>query len=278
MSGTRYARSGELKIAYELRGTTGRWRSWLVLIPGMGLDRSGWKPVLRKLSRQFRLVLIDNRGTGSSERPPDSFTVADMAGDVTAVLDAAHIGRAHVLGVSLGGMVAQDLAVTHPDRVDRLVLVSTTPGWPSGYPMPAPSLRLIGATHALSPEQALRPHAENALSARSVNHRPELVDHLVDVQRAGLPDSGVLLAQTAAGARYAGHRRQTRIQARTLVMHGGSDRVVDPRNARLLAERIPDARLETFPELGHLLFWEDPDSFARTVCAFLLSRDENPAR
>lgn len=140
MSGTRYARSGELRIAYELRGTTRRWRSWLVLIPGMGMDRSGWTPVLRKLGRQFRLVLIDNRGTGSSGRPPDSFTVADMAGDVTAVLDAAHIGRAHVLGVSLGGMVAQDLAVADPDRVDRLVLASTTPGWPSGYPCrPHPS-------------------------------------------------------------------------------------------------------------------------------------------
>src|SRR6202011_6253811 len=77
-------------------------------------------------------------------------------------------------------------------------------------------------------------------------------------------------AQAAAGARYAGRLRQTRIDARTLVLHGGADTVVDPRNSRLLADRIPEARLVTFPELGHLLFWEDPDGFADAVASFLL--------
>jgi 3-oxoadipate enol-lactonase len=78
-------------------------------------------------------------------------------------------------------------------------------------------------------------------------------------------------AQAAAGARYAGRLRQGRIRARTLVLHGGADSVVDPRNARLLAERIPGARLVTFPEFGHLLFWEDPDAFAAAVTSFLLA-------
>src|SRR6266704_2873155 len=132
----RYASNGTLRIAYELQGTMHRRRPWLVLIQGMGFDRSGWEPVLPALRRSFRLVLVDNRGTGRSGRPDGSFTVADMAGDVVAVLDAAGIGRAHVLGASLGGMVAQELAITRPERVDRLVLVGTTPGWPSGYPMP----------------------------------------------------------------------------------------------------------------------------------------------
>lgn len=80
MSRNQYARSGGLRIAYELHGTMHRQRPWLILIQGMGLDRSGWEPVLRKLGRRFRLVLIDNRGTGRSDRPSGSFTVADMAG------------------------------------------------------------------------------------------------------------------------------------------------------------------------------------------------------
>lgn len=278
---TRYARSGTLRIAYELHGTLHRRRPWLVLIQGMGLDRLGWHPVLRKLRRYFRLVLVDNRGVGHSDRPAGSFTVADMAGDIVAVLDAAGIGRAHVLGASLGGMVAQELAIAHPARVDGLVLVCTAPGWPFAYPMPAASVRAMASAVRMTAEAARRRHTENALSAATVRRHPELVNRLLERQAARPVDADVLPAQAAAGARYAGWNRQRHIGARTLVLHGGGDRVVDPRNGRLLADRIPGARLVTFPELGHLLFWEDPDGFADVVTSFLLAREQtlhaNPA-
>ena len=269
MSRTRYAWSGELRIAYELRGTLHRRRPWLVLIQGVGLDRSGWEPVLPKLMRQHRLVLVDNRGSGRSDLPTGSFDVADMAADVLAVLDRAGVRRAHIMGTSLGGMVAQELAIDHPERLDRLVLVSTTPGWPFAYPMPAVSVRLIAATRSMTREVALRRHAENALSARGIQRRPELVGRLVELQRSHPLAPGAWSAQVAAGAQYAGRLRQTRIRARTLVLHGAADTVVDPRNARLLAGRIPGARLVIFPELGHLLFWQDPHGFTDTVTSFL---------
>jgi 3-oxoadipate enol-lactonase len=269
VSRTRYARSGTLRIAYELRGTVHWRRPWLVLIQGMGLDRDGWGPVLRRLRRHFRLVLVDNRGVGRSDRPGGRFTVADMAGDVVAVLDAAGIGRAHVLGASLGGMVAQELAIRHAERVDGLVLACTTPGWPLAYPMPVPSVRLLAATAGMPAEAARRRHTENALAARA--DRPELLRHLMAVQDTRPADRAVLSAQAVAGSCYAG-RRPARIRARTLVLHGGADAVVDRRNGRLLAARIPGARLVMFPELGHLLFWEDPDGFAGAVAAFLLGR------
>ncbi len=268
---TRYARSGALRIAYELRGTVHRRRPWLVLIQGMGLDRLGWEPVRRQLGRQFRLVLVDNRGVGRSDRPAGSFGVADMAADVVAVLDAAGIRRAHVLGASLGGLVAQELAITRPERVDGLVLACTAPGWPFTYPMPAASMRLMVTTGRMTPEAARRRHTENALSARTVREHPELVNRLLQLQGSRPADAGVLPAQAAAGARYAGGLKKARIGARTLVLHGGADKVVDPRNGKLLASRIPGARLVTFPELGHLLFWEDPDGFADAVTSFLLA-------
>ena len=204
MSRTRYARSGRLRIAYELRGRRLGRRPWLALIPGMGFDRSGWQPVLRKLRRRFRVVLVDNRGTGQSDPADGPFRVADMAGDIVAVLDDAGIRTAHVLGVSLDGMVAQDLAAGYPDRVGGLVLVSTTPGWPVGYPMPAGSVRLIAATGRMSREEALRRHAENAVSARSVEHRPGLVGRVADLLRSRPEGQRAWSAQTAAGARYAG--------------------------------------------------------------------------
>jgi pimeloyl-ACP methyl ester carboxylesterase len=278
VSRTRYADSGGVRIAYELRGTWHRGRPWLVLIQGMGLDRHGWGRIPGKLRRRFRLVLVDNRGCGRSDRAGRSFTVADMAGDVVAVLDAAGIGRAHVLGASLGGMVAQELAIRHPDRVDALVLVCTAPGWPFAYPMPAPSVRLLVATARMPAEAARRRHTENALSARAVRERPDLVDRLLERQGSRPAGRGTLSAQAAAGARYAGRLRQSRIRARTLVLHGDADTVVDPRNGRLLAARIPGAQLRIFPGLGHLLFWEDPDGFAAAVASFLLDRPEVTTR
>jgi 3-oxoadipate enol-lactonase len=272
---TRYVRSGALRIAFELRGMLHWRRPWLVLIQGMGFDRSGWEPVTRKLKRHFRLVLVDNRGSGRSDLPAGPFDVADMAGDVLAVLDRAGIRTAHVMGVSLGGMVAQELAVDHPQRVDGLVLVSTTPGWPFSYPMPAPTVRLIAATGSMPREVALRRHAENALSASTIQLRPEIVDRLVDLQRSRQPDPRAWSAQAAAGARYAGRLRQARISARTLVLQGAADTVVDPGNARLLANRIPDAQLMIFPKLGHLLCWQDPSGFAAAVISFLLATGPN---
>ena len=272
MSRTHYARSGTLRIAYELRGTLHRRRPWLVMIQGMGFDRLGWQPVLGTLGRHFRLVLVDNRGFGSSSRQAGSFSVADMADDVVAVLDAAGIRRAHVIGASLGGMVAQELAIAHPERVDGLILACTAPGWPSAYPMPVASMRMLAATTGLTAEAALRRHTENALSARTVRDHPELASRLVEIQRSRPADTRALSAQAAAGARYAGRLRQRRIRARTLVLQGGADTVVDPRNARLLADLIPGAELVIFPELGHLLFWEDPDGFADATASFLLAR------
>jgi 3-oxoadipate enol-lactonase len=236
--------------------------------------------VLRGLARRFRLVLVDNRGSGRSDLPTDSLTVRAMARDVVSVLDAAGIATAHVLGVSLGGMVVQELAVEHPDRVDRLVLCCTTPGWPFAYPMPGPSARLMAATGSLPPDVALRRHVENALSPDTVARRPALVDRLVAHERTRPQDPGAWSAQAAAGARYAGRLRQARIRARTLILHGDADAVVDPRNAKLLAERIPNARLVLLPGLGHLFFWEDPEGFVRAVTAFLLDTagvDREPA-
>jgi 3-oxoadipate enol-lactonase len=151
---------------------------WLVLIQGLGFDRSGWAPVTRRLQRRFRLLLVDNRGSGRSDAPVDSLTVADLANDVVRVLNAARVRRGHVLGTSLGGMVAPELAIEHPERVDRLVLACTTPGWPYAYAMPASSVQLMAATAHLEREVALRRHVENALSARTVRTRPELVERL----------------------------------------------------------------------------------------------------
>src|SRR5215207_8100629 len=132
VSPTRFARNGPVRIAYDVRG---RGRP-LVLVQGVGIGRWGWEPVADRLARRFQVITIDNRGVGASDSPPGPFTTAAMAGDVLAVLDHAGIQRASVLGTSLGGMIAQELALAHPERVDRLVLVATLPGGRAAAPCP----------------------------------------------------------------------------------------------------------------------------------------------
>ena len=276
MGKTRYAASGGLRIAYELHGSAFTARPALLLIQGLGFDSSGWGAAIGHLRRRFRLVLVDNRGIGRSAA--GSVSVSAMVGDVLAVLDDIGIGAVHVLGASLGGIIAQDLAIRHPERVDKLVLACTTPGWPFAYPMPSASVRLIMASRRLPPDVAARRHVENALSAITLEQRPELVERILARHRSAAGDPAIRHGQVAAGASYVGGLRQRGIRARTLIVHGDADRVVDPRNARLLAARIPRARLVTFPGLGHLFFWEDPAGFAAVVTSFLLDSGEGTHR
>ena len=206
--------------------------------------------MLRRLGRRFRLVLVDNRGSGGSDLPWALFRVADMAADVVAVLDDAGIRRAHVMGMSLGGMVAQELAVGYPDRVDGLVLVSTSPGWPFACPIPAAPTVLLAASRAIPPGKAARRPAGNTVPADGAAREPELVGRLISLQRSRPTGPRAWMAQAAAGAGDAGQLRQTRIRARTLVLHGTADTVVDPRNGPAAGAPDPRGAAGDLPRAG----------------------------
>jgi 3-oxoadipate enol-lactonase len=240
----------------------------LLLVQGLGYGGRGWGPAIEQLAKSFLVVSFDNRGFGASDAPPGPYTVAELASDAAAVLEAAGIERAHVMGASLGGMTAQELALAASERVERLVLVSTTPGGLASYPMPAPTARLMLEAASLDPDVALRRFVENALGADG-RGREELVERILAYRRANPPDRAGWEAQAAAGAAFDAFDRVREIQAETLVVHGMEDAVVDPRNARLLAERIPRARLELLEGCGHLPFWEQPEHLCGLVSDFL---------
>jgi 3-oxoadipate enol-lactonase len=245
-----------VRIAWERRGSG----EPLLLVHGLGYARWGWEPVLEPLERSFDLILFDNRGIGESDAPPGPYTVAELAADAAQVLDEAGVERANVLGTSLGGMVAQELALTAPERVDRLVLACTTPGGPEAFPMPERTVQLMtgGAT--------LRQFVENALAP---GPDPELVDRILRHREATAQPLDAWSAQAAAGATFDALGRIARVEAPTLILHGTEDAVVDSRNSSLLASRIPDSRVELFPGGGHLFFWEQPDRFVDVVTGFL---------
>jgi 3-oxoadipate enol-lactonase len=260
---TARAQNDGIRLAYELRGTGDP----LLLIHGLGYGRWGWGPVTDALAEDFLIALFDNRGIGGSDVPPGPYSVADLAADAVTVLDAAGFERAHVLGTSLGGMVAQELALRRPERVARLVLACTTPGGDRSHPMPAQTVRLIAEAPKLAPDVALRRFVENALSPTV---RPALVEEIMALRLANPPHQAGWKAQAAAGATFDRLTKLEEIEAPTLVLHGTADAVVDCRNSELLAQRIPGARLELFPGCGHLFFWEEPERFVRLVKEFLL--------
>jgi 3-oxoadipate enol-lactonase len=256
------ARNGDVELAYELLGEGPP----LLLIQGLGYGGRGWGPMLDLLADDFTVVAFDNRGFGASDAPPGPYTARELAHDARAVLDAAALDRAHVVGASLGGMVAQELALGDPDRVDRLVLACTTPGGPAAYPMPARTVSLMAEAATMPADVALRRFVENGLGEGSSE---ELIQRIVAYRTANPPDPGGWQAQAAAGATHDALDRLGAISAPTLIVHGTRDEVVDPRNAELVADRIPGARVELLAGCGHLLFWEEPERLVALVKEFL---------
>jgi pimeloyl-ACP methyl ester carboxylesterase len=194
-----------------------------------------------------------------------------MASDVEAVLDDVGLERTNLFGVSLGGYIAQEFALTRPERVQKLILCSTAPGGPKAHPMPQRTVDVFARYPEMEREAGLRMFVENSLGERGVRERPELVEEIFQYRLGHAPTVGAWQAQAVAGATYDSYDRVSEIDIPTLVVHGGDDIVVDPRNAELLGELIPSARVEIVPARGHLLVWEDSERVAELVTEFLRS-------
>ena len=251
-----------VKIAWERRGEGFP----LVLVHGLGYARWAWEPVADALAERYEIILLDNRGIGESDAPSGAYSASEMAGDVLGVLDDAGLDKAHIVATSLGGMVAQELALEAPERVEKLVLVCTTPGGRNAAPMPGTTVRLMARAPTLAREVAMRKFVENALAPDPSNGIVErILAHRLETDQP----LSAWLSQAAAGMTFDAWDRIPSLKIPTLVVHGTADVVVDPRNAELLAARIPGAKLELFPGCGHLLFWEEPKRFVEVVEGFL---------
>jgi pimeloyl-ACP methyl ester carboxylesterase len=260
-----YAPSDGARIAYEETGDG----EPLLFIHGLGYDRHGWGPLPSLLAEDFRVVLVDNRGVGESEATEGPYTVAQLAGDAVAVLDHAGIESAHVFGVSLGGFIAQELALSHRSRVRKLVLCSTSPGGSNAHPMPARGVDAFRSFPTLEREAGLRLMAENSLGDHGVRERPELIEEIYAYRLHRSPPIASWQAQLAAAVAFDAYERISQIDTPALVIHALADTVIDSRNGGLLAQRIPGARLELIPDRGHLVMWENGALLAPIVRDFL---------
>jgi 3-oxoadipate enol-lactonase len=163
-------------------------------------------------------------------------------------------------------MIALQLVLDHPARVDKLVLACTTPGGARSAPMPDRTVQLLAEAQGLPAEIALRRFVENAFATHP---DPAQIERIMRHRIATAQSPAAWAAQASAGAAFDVWDRLGEIGAQTLVLSGDQDAVVDPKNSELLAERIPAVRLEVFSGAGHLFFWEQPTQFVETVTEFL---------
>jgi len=256
------ARIGDVELAWESYGSG----EPLLMIHGLGYARWGWEPLVPFLADHFTVITFDNRGIGESSVPPGPYSAGTMSTDALAVLTAAGFERAFVAGSSLGGMIAQEVAIGSPERVEKLVLLSTTPGASMGYPMPAVTVDLIANAATMAPEEALSRFVENALGPEPDR---SVVERILHHRTSNPQDPAGWAAQAAAGTTYDGGDRLKRIKCPTLAISGTADKVIDCRNSELLAELIPDAALHLVEGGGHLVFWEHPGEVAEQMIGHL---------
>jgi pimeloyl-ACP methyl ester carboxylesterase len=191
-----------------------------------------------------------------------------MADDTAGLMAELGIERAHIVGTSLGGYIAQEVALRHPARTKGLVLVCTAAGGADAVPMPDVTVQLMQTAPSLPVEDRLRVFTRNCFSPAFLEAQTEIVDEIVGHRLATGQTHEQWLAQATAGANHDTSARLRDVAAPTLVITGTQDNVVDPRNSKILAERIPNATLVEMPG-GHLFMFEDPDTFNRHVLTFL---------
>lgn len=260
---------GSQTIYYDEYGTGAP----LILIPGLGGSRLGWAKQLAPFAQKYRVINLDNRDAGDSGLSVRAYTIADMADDVAGVIENLNLGAAFIVGVSMGGFIAQHLTLRHPARVKKLVLVSTSAGG-AGHVNPKPE---IAALLVRDPNEDIETRVR-----RSYAHitGPGFADaHPEDVARA--IEHGYRFQMSPAayqrqlnaavshtqGSGTRAHLAEIRVP--TLVVHGECDPLVPYANGQTLAAEIPGARLLTLAGVGHLPHIEATEQFNRAVLAFL---------
>jgi pimeloyl-ACP methyl ester carboxylesterase len=250
-------KANDINIYYEVHGQG----EPLLMIQGLSNYSGHWTTLLPPFAEKYRAIIFDNRGTGRTDKPETPYTMEMMAADAKGVLDAIGIDKANVLGVSMGGMIAQEFALDYPDTVINLILGCTSCGGKHGLPPTAESIAFLGNPERakLSVEQRARDTAPWLWTKGFIDKHPEAVDRYVAVTMKYPTPLHGLANQMQAVAGGDTYERLPRIKSPTLVIAGDSDRLIPFENSNIIASRIPGAELVVIPNAGHA-FTEAPEA------------------
>jgi 3-oxoadipate enol-lactonase len=238
----------------------------ILLIMGLGYPAIAWYRTRPVLAKEFRTIAFDNRGVGRSDRPPGPYPIPLMASDAAAVLDAAGVENAHVYGVSMGGMIAQEFALQYPKRVRSLILGCTAAGGPTAIRAEADATKMLMARASMTAEEAARAAVPFIYDPGTPQN---LIDEDTEVRRPWFPHPDAYNAQLQGIFAWEAYSRLANIPAPTLVIHGETDRLVPAGNGKLIAEKIPGAKLVLLPHASHIFSTDQPTASHRAVLEFL---------
>lgn len=257
-----------IKIYYEIHGQGDP----LVLIMGLRRNAEWWYLQIPKLSRYFQVVVFDNRGAGRSDKPEIPYTIRLFADDTADLMAGLGIEKAHILGVSMGGYIAQELAINYPERVRGLILGCTSPGGTRAVMMSSERLAKFTAIQGLSPREILQKDMDIYFSEPFVEANPEIINEFIEISLRYYQPFEAFQRQFAACLAHDTADRLQAISHPTLILSGDDDPLVPPENSRILKDLIPQAELCFFPNGRHCFFIEEAELFNRKTIDFFRSQ------
>ncbi len=257
---------GDINMYYEIHGEG----EPLVLIPGFGVNVDYFFLHIPVFARYYKVVVFDNRGAGRSDAPDIPYTIKMMADDLAGLLDIIGIDSAHIQGASMGGAIAQEFALSYPDKVRSVTLAST--GCGSSHRVPPSDPQIIKAFQnpkILPPEENTRQVLSMMISQEFIDKNPELIKQMVKkFSEHPAPLQGTM-RQAQTSTSFDSYDRLPTIKAPTLIIHGDADRLNPVENVRILASRIPHAELVILPKMGHGFQYEAFEESNRIILDFL---------
>ncbi len=262
------AKVGDINMEYYLEGTGPP----LLMIRGWGGQANSWgEPFLERLRPHFRIVRFSNRGTGLSDNPGGELTIRLMAEDAAGLLAELGIEKAHALGVSMGGMIAQELALNHSQVVQGLVLGCTNCG-PSHSMTPNPEVMAkLGQIATLPLQERIRQSWLVTVTPEFMEAEREFLEEMLRIDLENPTPVDTFRRQFAAIQSFDTYERLPQVQAPTLIIHGDKDILVPVGNAEVLRKRIGGSQARIVPGVGHMFFWEKPEESAGAIVEFLSS-------
>jgi 3-oxoadipate enol-lactonase len=260
------AKAGDLNMECYIEGSGPP----LLMIMGLGGQSSSWgEPLLEGLQQHFSTIRFSNRGTGATDKPPNGFTIRQMADDAAALMEAIGLEQTHVFGISMGGMIAQELVLNHPERVQGLVLGCTTCGPAHSVPVPAQTLAQFGQIMQLPIEERIERFWEITVTPEFKLGRADFLRRILELGMATPTPMETFGFQFGAIQAMDTYDRLPQIKSPTLIIHGDRDILVPVGNAEILRERIPGSRMRIVQGTGHCFFWEEPELVVEELVGFL---------
>jgi 3-oxoadipate enol-lactonase len=262
-------RANDINIYYELHGAG----KPVVFINGLGYDLWMWHKMVPGLAKHFQVITFDNRGSGKTDKPPGPYSAQMLADDTTALLQALSIDRAIIIGHSMGGFIAQALAINYPEVVDKLVLAATNFGGPNHVPI-TPEAMAVLSDMTSDPIERLRRGIKVSCAPGFTTAQADFVQEWLDYRLENPIQPEAYQAQMAIGlallnAETCFEPRLHQITAPTLILFGEYDKVVPPENAALLARVIPKSQIEIMPDAGHFFPFEAPGRAVDIITNFI---------